>query len=52
VSEFKRDGAGRWPLEFRLPGQMLIEIDEGASHLTQWITLRPLRLLNWCSAQI
>jgi hypothetical protein len=43
----KRDGNGRWPLETRYPGVMLIEIDEGESRPSRWNTLRALRVLRW-----
>ena len=43
----KRDADGRWPLEVRYPGKMLIEMDEGEGRPSRWITLRALRVLNW-----
>ena len=46
----KRDGDGRWPLEIRHPGEMLIDIDEGEGRPSRWNTLRALRVLNWYSA--
>jgi hypothetical protein len=46
----KRDGDGRWPLETRYPGVMPVEMDEGESRPSRWITLRALRVLNWYSA--
>lgn len=45
--EAKRDGAGRWPLEVRYPGEMPVEIDEGEGRPSRWITLRALRVLRW-----
>jgi hypothetical protein len=43
----KRDGAGRWPLETRYPGQMPVEIDAGEGRPSRWNTLRALRMLRW-----
>ncbi len=51
----KREGDGRWPLEVRYPGQMLVEIDEGEGEgegrPSRWITLRALRVLDWYSTR-
>jgi len=46
----KRDDDGRWPLETRHPGMMLVEMDEGEGRPSRWNTLRALRVLNWYSA--
>lgn len=43
--ESKRDGDGRWPLDTRYPGRMLVEMDEGRP--SRWNTLRALRVLDW-----
>ena len=43
----KRDGDGRWPLETRYPGKMLVETDEGEGRPSRWNTLRALRVLRW-----
>jgi hypothetical protein len=48
--ESKRDGDGRWSLEVRYPGVMLVEMDEGEGQPSRWITLRALRVLDWYSA--
>jgi hypothetical protein len=45
--ESKRDGDGRWPLEVRHPGRMLVEIDDGEGLPSRWNTLRALRVLRW-----
>ena len=45
----KRDGDGRWRLEFRHPGEMLVETSEGEGRPSRWNTLRALRVLNWHS---
>lgn len=47
----KRDSDGRWPLEVRYPGTMLVEMDEGEGQPSRWNTLRALRVLDWYSAQ-
>jgi len=48
----KRDGDGRWLLETRYPGKMLVETDEGEGRPSRWNTLRALRVLNWyCAAR-
>jgi hypothetical protein len=43
----KRDRDGRWPLEIRHPGRMLVETDEGEGRPSRWNTLRALRVLRW-----
>ena len=48
--ESKRDNEGRWSLETRYPGEMLVEIDEGQGLPSKWNTLRALRVLKWYSA--
>jgi hypothetical protein len=47
----KRDTEGRWPLETRYPGRMLVEMDEGEGRPSRWITLRALRVVDWYSAR-
>jgi hypothetical protein len=47
--ESKQDREGRWRLDVQYPGQMLVEINEGESEPSRWITLRALRVLNWYS---
>jgi hypothetical protein len=47
--ESKRDSTGRWTLETRHPGRMPVEIDAGVGQPSRWITLRALRVLEWCS---
>jgi hypothetical protein len=46
----KRDRDGRWKLEARYPGVMLVEMDMGEGNPSQWNTLRALRVLDWFSA--
>jgi hypothetical protein len=47
----KRDGDGRWPLELRYAGEMLVETDDGEGRPSRWNTLRALRVLDWYSAR-
>jgi hypothetical protein len=47
----KRDGAGRWTLDVRYPGDMPVEIDDGEGRSNRWNTLRALRVLDWYSTQ-
>lgn len=46
----KRDGEGRWSLETKYPGVMLVEVDEGEGQPSRWNTLRALRVLNQYAA--
>lgn len=44
----KRDADGRWPLEVRHAGRMLVAIDDGEEGSpSRWNTLRALRVLRW-----
>ena len=45
----KCDADGRWPLETRYPGQMLVALDESEGQPSRWNTLRALRVLDWYS---
>ncbi|MBL9135371.1 MAG: terpene cyclase/mutase family protein [Verrucomicrobiales bacterium] len=45
----KRDAEGRWLLEVRYPGPMLLEIDPPQGQPSRWNTLRALRVLRWYS---
>jgi hypothetical protein len=45
----KRDVDGRWSLEQRYPGTMLVETDEAEGKPSRWNTLRALRVLGWYS---
>ena len=47
----KRDSDGRWPLDTRYPGRMLVETDEGEGQPSRWNTLRALRVLDWYSSR-
>ncbi len=46
----KRDATGRWPLEVRYPGPMLVDLGEEEGAPSRWITLRAMRVLEWFSA--
>jgi hypothetical protein len=45
----RRDADGRWLLEARHSGTMLVETDEGEGRPSRWITLRAARALDWYS---
>jgi hypothetical protein len=45
----KRGADGRWTLDAQYPGKMLVDLDEGEGRPSRWITLRALRVLDWCS---
>jgi hypothetical protein len=45
----KRDSDGRWTLDTRYPGVMLVETDEGEGRSSRWNTLRAMRVLRWYS---
>lgn len=45
--ESKRGADGRWLLEYRHPGTMAVELDEGEGLPSRWMTLRALRVLDW-----
>jgi hypothetical protein len=47
----KRDDHGRWPLDTRYPGTMLVDTDEGVDRPSRWNTLRALRVLDWYSSR-
>lgn len=43
----KRNPDGRWPLEVRYPGPVLVELGEAEGEPSRWVTLRALRVLKW-----
>jgi hypothetical protein len=47
----KRDDDGRWALETRYPGTMLIDMDQGEGQPSRWNTLRALRVLRHFSRE-
>ena len=38
---------GRWPLDWRAPGRVWFELDDGPGEASRWVTLRALRVLRW-----
>jgi hypothetical protein len=48
--ESKRGADGRWLLDYRHPGTMPVELDEGEGRPSRWNTLRALRVLDWYAA--
>ena len=42
----KRKPNGRWPLEKRIPGKLLVEMEKPGTE-SRWNTLRALRVLRW-----
>jgi hypothetical protein len=47
----KRTEDGRWLLDVRYPGVMLVELDEDVGKPSRWITLCALRVLDWYSKE-
>jgi hypothetical protein len=43
----KRQENGRWVLDVRCPGTMLVDFGEMGGQPSRWITLRALRVLRW-----
>jgi hypothetical protein len=43
----KRQVDGRWMLDVRYPGTMLVDFGEAVGQPSRWITLRALRVLRW-----
>lgn len=43
----RRQGDGRWLLDWNPTGRTWFDIDEGAGHPSRWVTLRALRVLRW-----
>jgi hypothetical protein len=46
----KRDADGRWPVEFRFPGEYHFEMDDAVGRPSRWNTLRAMRVLRWWEA--
>jgi hypothetical protein len=46
----KRQSDGRWLLDNRYAGRVLVEMEEEIGKPSRWITLRALRVLGWYSA--
>ncbi|HSK97256.1 MAG TPA: hypothetical protein VK891_11610 [Euzebyales bacterium] len=47
----RRLEAGTWPLDWRLPGRVWFEVDDGPGEPSRWVTLRALRVLRWWQAE-
>lgn len=43
----KRDGTGRWSMEWQPRGATLLDLDGGSGAPSRWVTLRALRVLRW-----
>jgi hypothetical protein len=46
----KRTDKGNWLLEWRPPGRVWFEVDDGIGQPSRWLTLRALRVLRWWAA--
>jgi hypothetical protein len=49
--ESKRGADGRWPLDVRYPGPMLVDLGDTEGEASRWITLRAMRVLRWWEAR-
>jgi hypothetical protein len=49
--ESKRAADGRWPLDVRYPGPMLVDLGDTEGEASRWITLRAMRVLRWWEAR-
>jgi hypothetical protein len=43
----RRLADGTWPVDWKLPGRVWFEVDEGAGEPSRWVTLRAMRVLSW-----
>jgi hypothetical protein len=43
----RRSDDGTWPLDWRLPGRVWFDVDDGAGQPSRWVTLRAMRVLRW-----
>ncbi len=43
----RRSDDGAWPLDWRLPGRVWFDVDDGPGEPSRWITLGALRVLRW-----
>ena len=43
----RRLADGTWPVDWKLPGRVWFEVDEGAGKPSRWVTLRAMRVLRW-----
>lgn len=42
---------GTWPLDWRLPGRVWFDMDDGPGKPSRWVTLRAMRVLSWWERQ-
>lgn len=42
---------GTWPLDWRLPGRVWFDLDDGPGKASRWVTLRATRVLRWWERQ-
>src|SRR3954451_10851006 len=38
---------GRWSLDWRMPGRVWFDVDDGPGKPSRWVTLRAMRVLRW-----
>jgi hypothetical protein len=43
----KRQSDGKWLLDWKMPGRIWFDVDDGPGKPSQWITLRAMRVLKW-----
>jgi hypothetical protein len=43
----KRRPDGTWAMDWRAPGRVWFELNDGPGEPSRWITLRALRVLAW-----
>jgi hypothetical protein len=46
----RRSDEGTWPLDWRLPGRVWLDVDDGPGRPSRWVTLRAMRVLRWWEA--
>jgi hypothetical protein len=47
----RRLADGTWPLDWRLPGRVWFDMENGAGESSRWVTLRAARVLRWWSTR-
>jgi hypothetical protein len=43
----RRSDDGTWPLDWRMPGRVWFDMDDGPGEPSPWVTLRAMRVLRW-----
>jgi hypothetical protein len=43
----RRSDDGTWPLDWRMPGRVWFDMDDGPGEPSRWVTLRAMRVLRW-----